>query len=136
MKVRFQTKVSFILMAAMNVRGISLLENLIAVVILVLIVFGMVGIFVSGRQNIGHSRNLVAASELCRYYIEPLQMQVRYDTWADAGNCLGTKNGTACDTASQNINGIIFTPAYEISDAPGTSAVRKVKLTITWTEPN
>jgi hypothetical protein len=122
----------------MDTKGISLLENLIAVVILVMIIFGMVGIFISGRQHIGHSRSLVAAAELGRYYLAPLQMQVRQDQWA--GNCLGARNGTLCQSDAaflpQNINGILYTPTYVVSDAPGTTTMRRVKLTITWTEPN
>jgi Tfp pilus assembly protein PilW len=128
----------------MNSKGVSLLENLIAVIILVLIIFGMMGIFISGRQNITHSRSLVAAAELGRYYLDPLQMQVRQDLWA--GNCLGAGNGALCDADNstfpdQDINGIIYTPNYVVSDAPGPGGttvptVHRVKLTVTWTEPD
>jgi hypothetical protein len=121
----------------MNTRGVSLLENLIAVVILVLIIFGMVGIFISGRQHIGHSRSLVSAAELGRYYLDPLQLQVRQDQWATT--CLGARNGALCQSdpalLPQNLNGILYTPTYIVSDAPGSTTVRRVKLTITWNEP-
>jgi Tfp pilus assembly protein PilV len=122
----------------MNSKGVSLLENLIAVVILVFIILGLVGIFISGRQHIAHSRSLVAAAELGRYYLDPLQMQVRQDQWA--GNGLGARNGAFCQSDAallpQNINGILYTPTYVVSDAPGSTTIRRVKLTVTWTEPN
>jgi hypothetical protein len=122
----------------MNTKGVSLLENLIAVIILILILFGLIGIYVAGRKHIGHSRSLVAAAELGRYYLDPLQIQVRSDQWA--GNCLGTRNGTLCQAdpllLPQNINGILYTPVYVVSDAPGSTTTRRVKLTVTWTEPN
>jgi hypothetical protein len=124
-----------------NTKGFSLLENLIAAIVLMLIIFGMMGIFLAGRQHIAHSRSLVAAAELGRYYLTPLQMQVRQDQWDWTENCLGMKDKDKCESdlllQPQNINGIIYTPHYAVSDAPpGITTVRKVKLTISWDEPN
>jgi len=140
MKYSYQQRgVPKFFMRLMNAKAVTLLENLVSLVILMLIVSGMVGVFIAGRKHTLHSRSMMTAGELGRYYLTPMQELVRQDTWNS--NCLGTKNGAACDSEPLlavlpvSPNDIAYTRTYQITDAPGSTDVRRVKVIISWNEP-
>lgn len=122
----------------MKKKGVTLLENLIALIILILVMGGLISVFISGRQNILRFRSKMTAAEMGRFFLEPLQIQVSEDNWVNT--CLGSKNASICEGSDlfqpMDISGITYTPSYEISDAPGSTTLRKVKLTITWNDPS
>ena len=65
----------------MNKKGLSLVEILVSLVIMGLVMVGLVNIFISGKRWTLHSRSRITAGELGRYFLDPLQMDVRQDTW-------------------------------------------------------
>lgn len=119
----------------MRKKGFTILELLISAMILALIVAGLVSIFVTGKRYAVHSTSRIQAAELGKYFADPLQIQVRQDTWTAVGNCLGTGN---CPAQTWTIGAIgyraDFTWTNVVSGIPGNT-LRKVTTRITWTEP-
>lgn len=107
------------------------MEVLISSIIFALVLVGMTNLFIAGRRYILHARARMTAGELGKYFLDPLQMQVRQDQWGS--NCLSTGSGCATPPTF-NINKIDYDAKYEVSPGPGATDVRKVKTTITWQE--
>lgn len=114
----------------MNKRGFTLLEIIIATMLLALVMSGLMGIFIAGKRHVIHSRERMTGSELEKLFLDPLQMAVRQDTWDQAGNELKTPTVTV-----QKVNNINYTPQYTVTDVAGTD-LRKVKVQVNWTEPS
>jgi Tfp pilus assembly protein PilW len=126
----------------MNKKGLSLIEILVSCVILALVLTGLVNIFIASKRYILHSRSRMTASELGRFFLDPLQMQVRQDTWDQAGNLLRIPDGQediSWTETPENLSGIDFTPNYLVSRVRDPTAadtgLRRVRANITWTNP-
>lgn len=114
----------------MRKEGLTLLEILVAMLILALVMIGIVNVFIAGRRHLGHSRAKIQAAQLGRLFLAPLQNQVRQDQWGS--NCLSSNPTIGCP-AEETLGPITYTPVYDISDGP-INNLRKVKVTITWNE--
>ena len=116
----------------MTKKGFSLLEILVSLIILSIAITGMIVLFTSSKKFILHGRSTFSGTELSRVFLDPLQNDVRQDTWGDpTKNCLALPTGCP---APQTVNSITYTPTYNIWTV-GTS-LRGVTTTINWTEPN
>lgn len=113
----------------MNKKGFTLIEIIVAAFVLALVTTGLAYVFLAGKRHLLHTRSKIQATELGRLFLAPLQMDVRQDQWGS--NCLSA--GTGC-LGAQTIDSILYTPTYNISNVSGTT-LRKVKVTINWTEP-
>lgn len=119
-------------MKRMHHKGISLVEIVVSMVILSLVLVGLVNVFILSKSYIVHSRSRVSAGELGRYFLDPLQMDVRQDTWG-ANNL--TAGGNPVFEQTIDINGVRYTPSYEISNQTTDGAtLRRVKVEISWNE--
>jgi len=105
--------------------GFSLVEIIVATIVLSLTILGLLGVFVAGNNWVIHFRERSTSAELGKFFVDPLQMDVRQDTWGP--------NPLSRPTTTQTINGKIFTAEYTPSNVPGT-VLRKVSTTINWTE--
>ena len=114
----------------MQKKGLTLLEIVVATMIFAMVVAGLANIFVAGTRWIQHSRYRMTGGELGRYFLEPLQQYVDQRSW-NTGNCL---TGAGCPAVPQTIDGRPYTPSYVVTPVAGTS-IRKVRATISWTEP-
>jgi len=114
----------------MDKKGVTLMEVVVSAVIFALVLVGMTNLFIGGRRYIMHARARMTAGELGKYFVDPLQMQVRFDQWGS--NCLSS--GAGCVTPTFNINNIDYNAQYQVSPGPGTTDVRRVTTTITWQE--
>jgi prepilin-type N-terminal cleavage/methylation domain-containing protein len=132
----------------MNKRGLTLLEIIIAMLILALVMTGIANIFLAGKRHIGRARSKIQAAELGRLFVAPLQKDVRQDTWDKSTNALSVTAPTSRDCAQQpgcppenqrKLDNITYNPTYTITDVSigtGTTLpLRKVKVTIKWNEP-
>jgi len=128
--------------AKMSLTGFTLVEIIVAALILALVTTGLAYVFLAGKRHILHTRSRIQAAELGRLFLDYLPMHVRQDTWDQAANALSTTAPGGRDCASQPgcpaateriLDAITYNPQYYISNA-GTS-LRKVKVTINWTEP-
>lgn len=113
----------------MNKKGFTLIEIIVAAFLLALVTTGLAYVFLAGKKHLLHTRSKIQAVELGRLFLAPLQMDVRQDQWVTNSNCL--KGDIGCPPA-QTVDNITYTPTYSISDVSG---LRKVKVTINWTEP-
>ena len=112
-------------------RGFSLLEILIAVVIIALVLMGLANLFLVGKKYVLVTRARAMGIELGKTFLDPLQNQfVRQDRWANVNNCL-TNPPNGCPGA-QAIGPTTFTPTWNIAEVDATG-LRRVAVTITWT---
>ena len=109
--------------------GFTLVEIIVATVILCLVILGMASLFIGGKRWVMHSRDRMTGIQMGKLFVDPLQSAVRQDTWADAGNALyvGTRTGTPI-----SVNNVDYTPQYTVSDV--TTSLRRVITKISWTE--
>jgi Tfp pilus assembly protein PilV len=118
----------------MDKKGLSLIEILVSCVILALVLTGLVNIFIAGKRYILHSRSRMTASELGRYFLDPLQMQVRQDQWGN--NCLS--NPASCSNPTigrdQGLDWTYTAHYYSYQNNP-INNLNKVRVDITWSEP-
>ncbi len=110
--------------------GFTLLEILVAVLIMAQVMTGLAYVFLAGRRHLAHTRSKIQAAELGRLFLAPLQMDVRQDQWGS--NCLSS--GTGCP-GPETIDNISYAPTYARTLNYPITNLNKVKLTITWNEP-
>jgi Tfp pilus assembly protein PilV len=125
----------------MNKKGLSLLEILVATILLALLTTGLANIFIAGKRYILHARMRMTGGELGKFFLEPLQRDVRQDQWGN--NCLSTNgiNPAGCDTNTWTdpSDRTVYSPSYNISgllaDADNPQGrLRKVIVNINWQE--
>jgi len=107
--------------------GFTLLEIIVASVILSTVVLGMLGVFVAGNNWVIHYRERATSAELGKLFVDPLQMDVRQDQWGSNGL------STTPASATWTVNNKPFTATYATWTVPGTE-LRKVRTTVNWTE--
>lgn len=118
----------------LNKAGFTLVEIIVASVIFALTIAGLLSVFVAGSRHIIHTRERITSAELGKLFIDPLQMDVRQDTWDS--NALGI---LAIPAVSETINNTPFTATYAAADSSTDTALtgtdlRRVTTTITWDE--
>jgi len=115
----------------MNKKGLSLLEILIAALILSLVITGLAGIFVSGKRLVLHSRARMTGGELGKFFLDPLENRVRQDEWDF--NCLS--NNAFCNPQQETVGPITYNAVFNTSAVAvplGTNPpLRRVTVTIT-----
>ncbi|MDP2830669.1 MAG: prepilin-type N-terminal cleavage/methylation domain-containing protein [Candidatus Omnitrophota bacterium] len=105
--------------------GFSLVEILVATVVFSLVMLGMVSVFVAAKGHIMRSRERMISVEIGKFFIDPLQMDVKQENWDTSIFVLGKSPNT------QIINNTKFTATYVISNVIGTDLYRVI-TTITW----
>lgn len=108
--------------------GFTLLEIIIATIIFSLTVLGLLGVFVSGNNWVLHFRERSTSAELGKLFVDPLQADVRQDTWGSPNSL-----STTPSPVNQTVNNKPFSATYVTSNVAGTQ-VRRVETTINWTE--
>lgn len=109
----------------------TLLEVLVSTVVLAVVIAGIANVFLSGKRYILHSRARMAGGELGRFFLDPLQTDVRQDQWGS--NCLSAQTG--CPGA-QTVEGLSYAPNYNITNNSPVANVNRVKVNIIWNEPS
>lgn len=116
-------------------KGFSLVEIIVAMLLLSVIMVGLAGVFVAGKRHIIHSRERISSLELGKLFIDPLQDQVRQDTWDQSGNGLNIASSLASPGSPQTINKTEFSSTYTTT-AVVTTDLRRVTTTVHWVEPS
>ena len=116
-------------------KGFTLLEIMVATIILSLIMAGLASLYFGAKRWVLHSRMRMQATEVSKSYLDPLQNGVRQDNGNPAAICLSTDGAAGCNGAVDNIEGVAYTPVYAIGAPFAGSTMKKVRLTITWVEP-
>ncbi|MFH1281470.1 MAG: prepilin-type N-terminal cleavage/methylation domain-containing protein [Candidatus Omnitrophota bacterium] len=112
-----------------NKNGFSLFEILVSSVIFSLVMLGMVSVFISAKRLVLHARERMVSAEIGKFFIDPLQMDVKFENWGQAGNIF-TSGGSG---VTQRINGVDFSGTHAVAVVAGTD-LRRVITTINWTE--
>lgn len=122
----------------MKKRAFSLIEILVASILLASIMLGLTNLFVSGKRYILHISSRMTSGELGKFFLDPLQTQVRQDTWA--ANCLGTANAPGCAPTLPTSIGIAdgldrdYTASYTVARNSPVPNVNRVTIAVNWTE--
>ncbi len=143
-------------------RAFTLIESMIAAFLIAITFMGMGILFVGGKRYMLHSRSRMGGGELGKVFLDPLQMQVRQDTWDTANNALqlpaggtaqrwcdndpghtqqpSTPQGPCPPANERTLFGMPYNAEYNISDDRGggvlqNTDLRRVELTVRWTEP-
>lgn len=135
----------------LNRKGFTLLEVLVAAIILALVMAGMVNVFIVGKRFIVHSRSRMSGGELGKLFLAPLQGDVRADTWGVGSNSLrlGTRYCDSnpahaeeqqpdCPTlVARTLDNIVYSAEYNITNVTVRTEpdnIRRVVATISWNE--
>jgi len=123
--------------------GFTLVEILVSAVIFALLIVGLLSVFASGNRLMTHARERITGTELGRFFIDPMQMDVRQDTWNS--NSLDLSASPVALT-SQEVNNRDFSANYTVADgnslgvnydsALAGTDLRRVTTKIIWTEPS
>lgn len=111
--------------------GLTLLEIIISIIILSVTMIGLASIFISGKRYILHARARMGGGELGKFFLDPLQADVREDTWGDPNNNLTVQPYLP---RQELVNNITYNYTHTVVNAPGDADLRKVVAEIGWNE--
>ncbi len=123
--------------------GFTLVEIVVAMVILGLLAGGFFSVIVSGRYLISRSKRRLAAYELARRQLEQRRALVRADLWyagaADPLNPTGTWSGWGGNTVVGNITYQSRMRVDSVSAAAGCAGAaadcpRRITVQVRWNE--
>lgn len=121
-------------------KGFTLVEILVAAGVFSLVILGLLAVFASSNRIITHARERMISAQLGKLFLDPLQADVRQDTWNS--NSLNVSNASVSFT-NQIINSRDFSANYTVADGnPGVNYdaalngtdLRRVITTISWDE--
>ena len=117
----------------MKKNALTLIEILVATLILAITMAGLVNLFMSGKKLLLRNPYRMTAVDLGRFLLDPLQMNVSASLWTST--CLG---GNAANCPSVGAFVTSYASAYTFSTITigGTPRLRKATVRITWNELN
>jgi len=120
-----------------NKSGFTLIEIIVACVVFALTIAGLLSVLVAGTKHIVHTRERITSAELGKLFIDPLQVDVRQDTWN--ANALSV-SAIPVALPSEVVNNRTFSATYTVKDSSSDPTLigtdlRKVITIVTWNEP-
>jgi hypothetical protein len=113
----------------MKNQGLTLLEILVATMLMSLMMFGLGTIFVAGQRHLSGSRAQITAAQLGKYYLANVSLDVRQDTWGH--NCLS--NSSDCASFTRTIDGTTYAIRYDTASMVDGN-LSKAKVIVNWNE--
>lgn len=119
--------------------GVSLLEIIVAMLILSLVMYGFVSIFTVSKRFVYHSGSRVVGMEVGKIFFEDPGLSVSADVYGPPGkNCL--YNDSLCVDTNYTLNNILFNVTYQTDNVTyyansTNTTLRKVVINVNWTEP-
>jgi Tfp pilus assembly protein PilV len=118
--------------------GLSLLEIIVALLILSLVMYGLTSLFIASKRFMYHSSSSVLSMEVGKYFFEDTGLQVTADNYTSDRNCL--YDDAACvNSGNVNYSGILYNITYHTENVTNSTGVgttlRKVIVNVTWVEP-
>lgn len=127
----------------LNKKSVSLVEVMVALVILVTCVAGMYATFIAGRKAVARSKRKLIAINYARKVAESLKYYVRQTDYDSQTAPLGCSS-YPCPKDPRLLPLLLNLPSglpnasttYTVDNIPvGTVNMRKVVITVTWEEP-
>jgi prepilin-type N-terminal cleavage/methylation domain-containing protein len=116
-------------------KGFTLVEIIVATFILSLLTLGLISVFLSSKRLTHYSRSRVTAGELSKLFLEPLQLEVRQDTWGTPTNKLNA-SWSSNYTVDKNYN-VTYNISYGgVGDTVPYNNLKRVNATIGWNDTN
>jgi len=117
--------------------GLSLLEIIIALLILSLVMYSLVSLFVVSKRFVYHSGSRSSAMEVAKYALEDeAQILVTADKYLSNQNCL--YDSSKCTSFLLTQNGVVYNISYATSNVTNATllntTLRKVIINVTWNE--
>ncbi|MEW5758105.1 MAG: type II secretion system protein [Candidatus Omnitrophota bacterium] len=111
-------------------RSLTLVEVVVAMVILVSVIAGLLATFTAGKRFALHAKYRLQAINIARGVLESLKDQVRADTWNTGG--LRVMDDVVLPAEREGI--INYSKSYRVENVDN-STCRKVTVTVRWTPP-
>lgn len=140
----------------LNKKSVTLVEVMVAMVIMATCVAGMYATFIAGRKAVSRSKRKLIAMNAARQVAESLKSSVRQDTYNTGYLACSNPSGIPCSSinpfaagqvlASQTFPSSLFngSAGYVVTniqidpnkaDTPD-NRMRRVQISVTWDEPN
>lgn len=118
-------------------KAITLMEILVSLVLMSVVLVTLSNVFISAKAGLKHSGADISAGILGRLVLDPLQKQVRQDTWDLPNNTLSVENPHWY--GNDTVNNIKFVYRGNISnvtlaDNVTNTGLRRVILKVQWNE--
>ena len=127
----------------MEKRGFTLVEVIVASLILVFTVAGMLFIFASEKAALERAGRRIQAMDFARQTLEQLKNEVRADTWLTGTISAGTHNTEAFLSLSGYKLGDSFNAAREftitdidIDSSGGDPDYKSITVAVDWVDPS
>ncbi len=131
-------------MAAKNIKGITLIENLIAILLVSALLIGVMGAFFISKVGTSRSKHRMVAMNLIKEYTEQ-EIAAGYDGGAGSGYYVTVSSAAGNSvTIDDNVQGAIAPDPYypnNIEDAAGDPLIysgvpyKVIGFIVTWNEP-
>ena len=118
--------------------GITLLEIIVAMLILSLVMYGLLSLFVASRQLVYHSGSRVVGMEVAKYFFEDANLTVSALNMSGLENQSCLYNDSCCVSVNRTYNQIQYNITYHtypVYNETGTEIMRKVVMDVEWSEP-
>jgi len=121
-------------------KGFSLIEVIVALFILSIVLWPVTNYILNAKRYNMQNINLIRALNLGRAYLDNLYNEVRYDQWVPesndykySGSNLSIRNHSTSTSLSYSYN-ITYNLFSDVTNLTNHNEMRKVKLTINWTD--
>lgn len=123
----------------MNKSGFTLVEVMVAAVVLALLATGLFSVFASSRNLVSRSKRRLVAVEIARTEIETHKQHIREDRWNNPAYPAvfpADGNWRACASAAYVYSGIAYNVDCRVDPGPTADSYRKVTVRVRWNEPS
>jgi prepilin-type N-terminal cleavage/methylation domain-containing protein len=117
----------------MRNKGFTLVEIIVAMVVLALLSTGLFSVFVSSRYIVRRSRSRLVALEVAKNVIENKRQYIRANTWY-LGNASDPLNPTGAWSAPDTTTYPPYSVRFKIDPGPSNTDYRKISVQVQWND--
>lgn len=121
-------------MLKINRKSLTLVEVVVAMVILVSVIAGLLSVFTASRRFTMHSKYRLCAVNIARETLESLKADIRSDTW-DTGRLKDSADAWVA-LPQVIVGSVAYTPEYKVAkviEGGQELGFRKVTARVRWT---
>ncbi len=117
----------------MDKRGLTLVEVIVAALILAVTTAGMLATFLMAKNAVARAGRQIQALESARQRLEVLKNEVR-PSWDDSGEPLEVHE-SSWEALAGELYQFSGQRKYKVEAGPAADTYKKVTVTVDWTEP-